>query len=320
MAIISETIKLLGANEKEVVKDQFYYGLVQKNVLVTGANGQLCSELKLFANKVNMPFRFFFTDADVLDITSENDLNEFVINNNIKYIINCAAYTAVVKAESDSDKAFDVNVTGVENIALAAKQNGVKVIHVSTDFVFDGTSEIAYSEEMKTNPLSVYGSTKLKGEEALKQMGKDWIIIRTSWLFSEYGENFVKTMLRLMHDKESLTVVEDEKGSPTYAADLAEMIIHILLFSENKDEWNKGIFHFCNSGEVTRFDFAKEIKRQAGLNRCELKRVSSSEFDSLVSRPKYSALDTSKITAVFGVKIPTWEDALERCLKKINIE
>src|SRR5690554_776569 len=176
MAIVSETIKLLGAAEKEVVKDQYYYGLVQKNVLVTGANGQLGSELKLIANKINMPFRFFFTDADVLDITSEKDLNEFVVNNNIKYIINCAAYTAVVKAESESSKAFDVNVRGVENIALVAKQNGVNVIHVSTDFVFDGTSDTAYSEDMKTNPLSVYGFTKLKGEEALKLIWTDWII------------------------------------------------------------------------------------------------------------------------------------------------
>lgn len=318
MAIILETIKLLGATEKEVVREQYFYGLVEKNALVTGADGQLGSEIKSLSQKINLPFKFHFTDADTLDITNKIAVEEFVTNNHIQYIINCAGYTAVDKAETDSDKAFEVNVTGVENIALVAKQHGVKVIHISTDFVFDGASEIAYTEEITTNPLSVYGTTKLKGEEALKKIGSDWMVIRTSWMFSEFRENFVKTMIRLMSQKDKLTIVEDEVGSPTYAADLAEMIIHILQFYE-KEEWKSGIYNFCNRGEVSRFEFAKEIKRLADIEDCELASISAKEFGSMVKRPAYSALNPSKIANAFSVKIPTWEDALERCIKKIKI-
>jgi dTDP-4-dehydrorhamnose reductase len=315
MAIILEAIKLLGATEKEVVREQYFYGLVEKNVLVTGADGQLGSEIKVLAQKVNTPFKFHFTDADILDISSKDEVEEYVKINNIQYILNCAGYTAVDMAETDSDKAFEVNVTGVENIASVAKQFGVKVIHISTDFVFDGASETAYTEEMTPNPLSVYGSSKLKGEEALMQMSSDWIIIRTSWLFSEFKSNFVKTMISLMKQKDKLTIVEDEVGTPTYAADLAEMIIHILQLSE-KDEWKTGLYHFCNRGEVSRLDFAKEIKRLAGIKDCELSGISAKEYGAVAKRPTYSALDPSKIANVFSVKIPSWEDALERCIKK----
>lgn len=318
MAIILEAVKLLGATEKEVVREQYFYGLVEKNVLVTGADGQLGNEIKLLAQKINLPFKFHFTDADNLDITSKDKVEEYVKINHIQYIINCAGYTAVDKAEADSDKAFEVNVTGVENIALVAKQFGVKVIHISTDFVFDGASEVAYTEEMTPNPLSVYGSSKLKGEEALMQMSINWIIIRTSWLFSEFKSNFVKTMISLMKQKDKLTIVEDEVGTPTYAADLAEMIIHILQLSE-KDEWKTGLYHFCNSGEVSRYEFAKEIKRLAAIEDCELSGITSKEYGSVVKRPAYSALNPTKLANVFSVKIPRWEDALERCIKKINI-
>lgn len=318
MAIVLEAIKLLGAAEKEVVKEFYFYGLVEKNVLVTGANGQLGSEIKFLSQKMNLPFNFHFTDADILDITNRTQVEEYVVNNRIQYIINCAGYTAVEKAEIETEKAYEVNVTGVEIIASVAKQYDVKVIHISTDYVFDGNSDLAYTEDMETNPISVYGSTKLKGEEVLKQMNGSWIIIRTSWLYSEYGINFVKTMIRLMNEKESLTIIRDEIGSPTYAADLAEMIIHILQFSE-QDEWKTGLYHFCNSGEVSRYEFAKEIKRLARIENCELLPISSSEYGSAVKRPAYSAFNTSKIANVFSVKIPTWEEALERCIKKINI-
>ncbi len=317
MAIVLEAIKLLGAAEKEVVKEFYFYGLVEKNVLVTGANGQLGSEIKFLSQKMNLPFNFHFTDADILDITNRTQVEEYVVNNRIQYIINCAGYTAVEKAEIETEKAYEVNVTGVEIIASVAKQYDVKVIHISTDYVFDGNSDLAYTEDMETNPISVYGSTKLKGEEVLKQMNGSWIIIRTSWLYSEYGINFVKTMIRLMNEKESLTIIRDEIGSPTYAADLAEMIIHILQFSE-QDEWKTGLYHFCNSGEVSRYEFAKEIKRLARIENCELLPISSSEYGSAVKRPAYSAFNTSKIANVFSVKIPTWEEALERCIRKIK--
>lgn len=317
MAIVLEAIKLLGAAEKEVVKEFYFYGLVEKNVLVTGANGQLGSEIKFLSQKMNLPFNFHFTDADILDITNRTQVEEYVVNNRIQYIINCAGYTAVEKAEIETEKAYEVNVTGVEIIASVAKQYDVKVIHISTDYVFDGNSDLAYTEDMETNPISVYGSTKLKGEEVLKQMNGSWIIIRTSWLYSEYGINFVKTMIRLMNEKESLTIIRDEIGSPTYAADLAEMIVHILQFSE-QDEWKTGLYHFCNSGEVSRYEFAKEIKRLARIENCELLPISSSEYGSAVKRPAYSAFNTSKIANVFSVKIPTWEEALERCIRKIK--
>lgn len=318
MAIVSETIRLLGAEKKESLKEQYFFGLVQKSVLVTGSDGQLGNELKHVAETSNLPFRFIFTDYNDLDITDLDSVEHFVEQTGVSYIINCAAYTAVDRAETDREKAFDVNVKGVENIAVVAKKFGAKVIHISTDFVFDGSSETAYTEIMATNPLSVYGKTKLEGEGALQKMGTDWMIIRTSWLYSSFGTNFVKSMIRLMSEREQLTVVEDEKGAPTYAADLAEMVVHILQFSE-ENEWKTGIYHFSNEGEVSRFGFAEEIKRAAGIENCELLPISSAEYGSEAVRPAYSALDSSKISHAFNVRIPRWEEALERCIKRIEI-
>lgn len=316
MAIVSETIRRLGNPGKEVRKEQYFYGLIMKNVLVTGADGQLGSEIKNLVEVMNLPFNFHFTDAGLLDVTSLNQLEDYIVSNNILYIINCAAYTAVDRAETEIDKAYEVNVTGTGNIATIAKKNKIKVIHISTDFVFDGKSDKPYTENMEVNPLSVYGETKLKGEYALKAMELDWIIIRTSWLYSEFGNNFVKSMIRLLNDKDNLSVVVDEIGSPTYAADLAEMIIYILQFSE-ENEWKTGLYHFCNKGEVSRFGFAKEIKRIINDKKCEVIPVTAKEYGSSVKRPAYSALDTSKISNAFGVEIPRWEDSLKRCIKKI---
>lgn len=317
MAIVSETIRRLGNPGREVHKKQYFYGLIMKNVLVTGADGQLGSEIKNLVEVMNLPFNFHFTDADLLDVTSLNQLEDYIVSNNILYIINCAAYTAVDRAETEIDKAYKVNVTGTGNIATVAKKNKIKVIHISTDFVFDGKSDKPYTENMEVNPLSVYGETKLKGEYALKAMELDWIIIRTSWLYSEFGNNFVKSMIRLLNDKDNLSVVIDEIGSPTYATDLAEMIIYILRFSE-ENEWKTGLYHFCNKGEVSRFGFAKEIKRIINDKKCEVIPVTAKEYGSSVKRPAYSALDTSKISNAFGVEIPRWEDSLKRCIKKIN--
>lgn len=317
MPIFTGLSKVLGGTEKETPKQQYFYGLVQKNVLVTGAHGQLGSEIKAMIARMNLPFRFFFTDADTLDITDIRQIDAFMADHEIHYLINCAAYTAVDRAETDVEKATAINSTAVANIARVAVKYGVKVIHISTDFVFDGASTIPYKETMAAQPLSVYGRTKLAGEEALQAMGGDWIILRTSWLYSEYGTNFVKTMIRLMQERERLTIVDDQWGGPTYAADLAEMVIHILQFAEEQ-EWKTGIYHFSNKGETTWFGFAEEIKKLAGITTCELIPISSDEYPSAAERPAYSVMDLSKTTTAFHVEIPKWEEALDRCINKIS--
>lgn len=313
MPIFTGVTKHLGGTEKDTLKQQFFYGLVQKNVLVTGANGQLGNELKKLAGRLNLPFKFIFTDVSELDVTDRDQIANFIRDYSIPYIINCAAYTAVDKAETDVEKAYLVNEKAVENIAIAARQEGAKVIHISTDFVFDGRSEIPYTEDMEPNPLSVYGRSKLKGEEALRAVGGEWMIIRTSWLYSEYGNNFVKTMIRLMNERDRLTIVDDQRGAPTYAADLVEMIIHILQYTE-ENEWKTGIYHFSNRGETTWFGFAEEIKRLAGIDKCELVPVKTEEYGAPASRPAYSVMDLSKICAAFHVEIPEWKEALRRCV------
>ena len=319
MAIVLEAIKILGTTGKETRKEHFFYGLVEKGVLVTGANGQLGNELKEMSQQINLPFRFHFTDTDELDITNPDQVDEFVRINDIEYIINCAAYTAVDKAEADRDKAFAVNVTGVENIASAAKKYNAKVLHISTDFVFDGLSDTPYIESDAVNPLSVYGETKFEGEKILQSLTPEWVIIRTSWLYSTYGTNFVKSMIRLMTERDKLTIVENEIGTPTYAADLAEMIIHIMQYSEEK-EWKTGLYHFANRGVVSRFDFAREIKAQAGIENCYLMPTTAEEYGALAKRPAYSALDVSKISDAFKVEIPEWKEALSRCFKKLKTD
>lgn len=316
MAIFTGFSKALGGTEKETQKQHYFYGLVQKNVLVTGADGQLGSELKALTGRLNLPFRFLYTDAEQLDITDREQIASYVNDYQIQYVVNCAAYTAVDKAETDAEKAYAVNTTAVENIALVAKQYGVKVIHISTDFVFDGKSSVPYTEKMEANPLSVYGKSKLKGEEALQEHAGDWIILRTSWLYSEFGSNFVKTMMRVMNEREQLSIVADQRGTPTYAADLAEMILHLLQQAE-ENEWKGGVYHFSNRGETTWFGFAEEIRRLAELERCELIPLKSEEYNSVAERPAYSVMDLSKICNTFSVVIPTWQEALGRCIRKI---
>ena len=310
MAIYTGSNKQLGGTEKVSKKDTFYYGLVQTNVLVTGANGQLGQELKARAEISNTPFRFFFTDVDHLDITDKKQLEYFVDQNSITYIINCAAYTAVDKAEEDEETAYLINYEAVKNLAEVASSFGAKLIHMSTDYVFDGTLNEPYKEEDVCNPLSVYGKSKLKGEESIKELANEWIIIRTSWMFSQYANNFVKTMLNLMSSKEELNIVGDQCGTPTYAADLAELLFEIL----NKVEWHSGIYHFSNSGETTWFDFASKIQELAGLNDCKLNRVTTAEYKTAAQRPMYSVFDKSKIENTFHVSIPTWQDALSRMM------
>jgi dTDP-4-dehydrorhamnose reductase len=227
------------------------------------------------------------------------------------------AYTAVDRAETEPEKAFLINHTGVENLATTAKESGCRLIHISTDYVFDGKATTPYTEETKPNPLSVYGKSKLKGEEAILKIQPDFVIIRTSWLYSEYGTNFVKTMLKLMNEKEEINVVSDQQGSPTYAADLAEMIM-VILENAEENEWKNGIYHFSNQGETTWYGFAEKIKELAHIDTCKLRPIKTEEYKVAAERPRYSVLDKSKIESTFHVAIPHWEDALKRCIKKLS--
>ena len=317
MPIYTGTTKQLGGTENITRKQEFYYGLIQKNVLVTGANGQLGNELRELKKRTNNAFHFIYTDVDELDITSLPQVSDFIEHHSIKYIINCAAYTAVDKAETEPEKAFLFFLSGVENLATTAKESGCRLIHISTDYVFDGKATTPYTEETKPNPLSVYGKSKLKGEEAILKIQPDFVIIRTSWLYSEYGTNFVKTMLKLMNEKEEINVVSNQQGSPTYAADLAEMIMVILENSE-ENEWKNGIYHFSNQGETTWYGFAEKIKELAHIDTCKLRPIKTEEYKVAAERPRYSVLDKSKIESTFHVAIPHWEDALKRCIKKLS--
>ena len=316
MAIYTGTTKQLGGTETVTHKQEFYYGLIQKNVLVTGANGQLGNALRELQKRANNAFHFIYTDVAELDIASLPQVKEFIEHNTIEYIVNCAAYTAVDKAESEPKQAYLINYTGVENLAKAAKEFGCRLVHISTDYVFDGKSTTPYTEEAKPNPLSVYGKSKLKGEEAIQEIQPDFVIIRTSWLYSEFGTNFVKTMLKLMNEKEEINVISDQQGSPTYAADLAEMIMVILEDAE-ESEWKKGIYHFSNQGETTWYGFARKIKELARIDTCKINPIKTEEYPVQAERPRYSVLDKSKIESTFHVAIPHWEEALERCMKKL---
>ena len=309
MAIYTGSSKHLGGTETVAQKQTVYYGLVQKNVLVTGASGQLGRELQQLSEKMESPFRFIYTDTDSLDITDDAQVQHVVSENHIEYIINCAAYTAVDKAEADEETTYNVNYTGTKNLA----KSGAKIIHISTDYVFDGTANEPYREDAPTRPISVYGKSKLQGEEAIKEFARDWIIIRTSWLYSEFGNNFVKTMLRLMSERDELNIVADQRGTPTYAADLAEMIRVIL----ETDEWKSGIYHFSNLGETTWFGFTEKIKELARIEKCHLNPITSDEYKTAAIRPMYSVLDKSKIQSAFHVVIPSWENGLERCLSRL---
>ena len=266
-----------------------------KKILVTGANGQLGSEIKELA--VHYPdFDFIFTDiADFpLDKTEEIIANFKRIQPDI--VINCAAYTAVDKAEEDKVTADAINHLAIATLASLCRDSGAKLVHVSTDYVFDGTSPTAYKEDDKPNPRSVYGVTKLAGELACAKNCPESIIIRTAWVYSEFGNNFVKTMLRLMTERDTLSVVNDQIGSPTYAADLAQVILTIL----DSNKWEPGIYHYSNEGEISWYDFAMDIKTIAQKS-CEIKGIPASSYPTPAERPAYSLLDKSKITAVYGI-------------------
>lgn len=283
------------------------------NILVTGSAGQLGHSLRdIAADSAN---RYIFTDVAELDITDKSAIIRMMEAEKVNMVINCAAYTNVDKAEDDFDTANLINNTAVRNLAEACKQFGATFIHVSTDYVFDGSSNIPYTEDMPLAPLGVYGVTKLHGEQAVLESGCEYIIIRTSWLYSEYGKNFVKTMMMLTEERETLNVVFDQAGTPTYAGDLARAIYDIV--ENNKYTGNNGIYHFSNEGVCSWYDFAREISELARTE-CDIRPCHSNEFPSNVNRPHYSVLDKTKIKTTFGLTIPYWKDSLRVCISNLQ--
>lgn len=279
------------------------------NILVTGVNGQLGSEIKELSS--NYLYNFYFTNKDDLDITNEKAIEEFIAKHDITVIINCAAYTAVDKAEFNQELADKINHQAIKYFAIVAKENNIKLIHISTDYVFDGIHHIPYLETDLPNPLSVYGKTKFLGEKILQEIDpRNSILIRTSWMFSTYGTNFVKTMIKLGKEKETLGVVFDQVGTPTYAKDLAKMILDILPKIQNE---TLEIYHYTNEGVTSWYDFAKEIMQMAKLT-CKVYPIETEDYPLPAKRPHYSLLNKAKIKKTFGIEIPYWKNSLERCL------
>jgi len=279
------------------------------NILVTGSNGQVGSELRELSK--NYDANFFFTDRDSLDITDSEMITGFIEKNAIEIIINTAAYTAVDKAEEDKGNADKTNHLAVKYLANTAKEKNIKLIHISTDYVFDGKNYKPYNENDRTAPNGIYGKTKLAGEEAMLKINpKNSIIIRTSWVYSSFGANFVKTMLRLGKERDTLGVIFDQVGTPTYAKDLAKTILDILPKIKNE---NVSLYHYSNEGVLSWYDFAKEIMHMANIA-CIIDPIETKEYPTPALRPHYSLLNKAKIKSEFGITIPYWKDSLDRCL------
>nr|WP_298766129.1 dTDP-4-dehydrorhamnose reductase [uncultured Polaribacter sp.] len=287
------------------------------NILITGSNGQLGSEIKDIANNYT-DFNFIFKDLPDLDICNYNELERFITEGKINTIINCAAYTAVDKAEEDKEISQKVNATGVLNLVKALEKVNGKLIHISTDYVFNGNSFLPYQESDIVSPIGVYGQTKREGELAVLNSSIDAIVIRTSWLYSSYGNNFVKTMLRLGETKEELGVIFDQVGTPTYAKDLASTCLEILsCCKENNINSNGKVYHFSNEGVASWYDFAIAIMALGNLD-CKVKPIETKDYPTLAKRPHFSVLNKSKIKNDFNISIPFWKDSLEACIFKLK--
>lgn len=281
-------------------------------VLVTGAKGQLGQCIQSIAHQYPT-LNFLFVDKQQMDITNIIQISEFFKTHKVDWCINCAAYTAVDQAENNKEEAYQINVLGTRNIAQICQEYDAKLIHISTDFVFDGLKTSPYTEWDATNPINVYGETKLKGELEVKAHCASHFIIRTSWLYSEFGHNFMKTMLRLASERDILRVVNDQIGSPTYALDLAEALLHII----QKDKDHYGVFHYSNQGQISWFEFAKTIFELVN-HHIVLEQILTKDYPTLATRPLYSVLDTSKISEAFNLEIPFWKDGLVTALSKVQ--
>lgn len=282
--------------------------------MVTGANGQLGNEMQVLARE-NLQHTYFFTDVQELDICDEQAVYAYVSEHKIDIIVNCAAYTAVDKAEDNVELCDKLNNIAPGYLARAAQANGAAMIQVSTDYVFDGTAHIPYTEEEPTCPASVYGSTKLAGEQNVMDHCEKAMVIRTAWLYSIYGNNFVKTMIRLGQERDSLGVIFDQIGTPTYANDLAQAI-----FAAINKSVVRGIYHFSDEGVCSWYDFTVAIHRLAGIASCKVKPLHTADYPAKAPRPHYSVLDKTKIKDTFGIEIPHWEESLKRCINQLRME
>lgn len=285
-----------------------------QTILVTGANGQLGSEIKTIASEFPQ-YQFLFVTREELAIEDIDAVKKYFAGHHIDHCINSAAYTAVDKAEIEKSKAFLINAEAVGSLAAICRQHDVRLIHISTDYVFDGTAKQPYKETDKTCPVNTYGESKLKGEELALQNNPSTIIIRTAWVYSSFGNNFVKTMLRLMKEKESINVVNDQFGCPTYASDLAKAIMQII--SSGKTKENPGIYHYCSTGITNWYEFALAIKDLSNSS-CSVNPISTAQYPTAAKRPAYSVLDTTKIRQAFNISITHWKDSLQHCIKLLK--
>lgn len=283
-----------------------------RNVLITGANGQLGNEMRVLA-EANTMLSCFFTDVEELDICDERAVNDFVIRHKIEAIVNCAAYTAVDAAEDNRELNDRLNHLAPGYLARAAQKNGAAIIHVSTDYVFDGTSHVPYTEDQPACPATAYGTAKSAGEKEVMDHCEKAVIIRTAWLYSAYGNNFVKTMIRLGRERNALGVIFDQIGTPTYARDLAKAIYAIINTGVVR-----GVYHFSNEGVCSWYDFTVAIHRLTGINNCKVKPIHTADYPAKAPRPHYSVLDKTKIKNTFGIEIPHWEKSLADCVELLN--
>ena len=281
-------------------------------ILVTGSNGQLGSEMVALQPQ-ETHHQWFNLDINELDITDKNAVEQFVVNNKIDGIINCAAYTNVDKAEEDVALCYKVNRDAPQYLAQAIEKVGGFIIHISTDYVFDGTNNIPYTEQDKPNPVTIYGKSKIEGEQYVCESCKQHIIIRTAWVYSSYGKNFVKTMIKLGEEKPSLGVIFDQIGSPTYARDLAKTIITIV-----NQGIIPGIYNFSNEGVISWFDFTKHIYQLANITSCKVAPIHTADYPTLAQRPHFSVLDKTKIKNTYNIEIPYWRDSLEECIQLLE--
>jgi len=281
-------------------------------ILITGSHGQLGNEMQQASTRFPA-FNYIYTDVEDLDICDKTALNAYVNANHVDIIVNCAAYTAVDKAEDDVALCFKINADAVRNIGEVAKENSLKVVHVSTDYVFDGTNYMPYTEDQQVCPSSVYGKSKLAGENALFESCDQVVVIRTAWLYSSFGNNFVKTMMKLGSERDSLNVIFDQIGTPTYAADLANAILQVL----SHEPFVPGIYHFSDEGVCSWYDFTKSIHRIAGIT-CDVHPIETKDYPARTPRPHYSVLNKAKIKSTYGIVIPHWEESLVKCIEILN--